>query len=139
MTDRVTPQIRSRNMQKIKAKDTAPEIAVRRYLHAHGLRYSLHRHDLPGRPDMVLAKYRTVVQVQGCFWHQHPDPDCRDARLPKSNRDYWIPKLRRTMVRDEENFDELTHRGWAVEIVWACLTDEASLAELVARIRARLP
>ncbi len=88
---------------------------------------------------MVLAKYRTVVQVQGCFWHQHPDPDCRDARVPKSNRDYWIPKLRRTMVRDAESFDELARRGWSVEIVWACQTGEASLAKLVARIRARLP
>ena len=99
VTDRISPQARSRNMQRIKAKDTTPELTVRRYFHAHGLRYSLHRYDLPGRPDMVLVKYRTVVQVQGCFWHQHPDSDCRDARIPKSNHDYWIPKLRRTMVR----------------------------------------
>ena len=139
MTDRISPQARSTIMQRIKAKDTTPELTVRRYFHAHGLRYSLHRYDLPGRPDMVLVKYRTVVQIQGCFWHQHPDPDCRDAHLPKSNHGYWIPKLRRTMVRDAESFDELTRRGWAVEIVWACQTDEASLAKLVDRIRTRYP
>ena len=128
---------RSRNMQRITAKDTKPEMAVRKYLHAQGFRYSLHRHALPGRPDIVLPKYNTVVQVQGCFWHQHPDPNCRDARLPRSNRAYWVPKLRRTAARDLESCSKLAHLGWAVEVVWACQTDDSSLAGLTERIRSR--
>ena len=126
-------------MQRIRAKNTGPEMIVRRYLHSQGLRYALHRYDLPGRPDIVLPKYQTIVQVQGCFWHQHPDPDCPDSRLPKSNQGYWIPKLRRTIIRDAANLDELTRLGWAVEVVWACETDEVSLAQLAGRIRARSP
>ena len=126
-------------MQRIKGKDTGPELLVRKYLHARGFRYSLHRSGLPGRPDIVLRRYRTVVQVQGCFWHQHPDRKCRAARLPRSNRDYWIPKLSRTVERDAQNLRALTELGWAVEVVWECRTDRFSLVQLVERIVARDP
>ena len=139
MTDSMSQPARSRNMQRITAKNTKPEMAVRKYLHSQGFRYSLHRHALPGRPDIVLPKYRTVVQVQGCFWHQHPDPECRDAHLPKSNHGYWVPKLQRTVVRDRKNRGELARLGWTVEIVWACQTNDSSLAALTNRIRSRLP
>lgn len=126
-------------MQRIRAKDTGPEMLVRKYLHARGFRYSLHRTPLPGRPDIVLRRYRTIVQVQGCFWHQHPDPSCRAARLPRSNEEYWIPKLRRTVERDAKNLLVLADMGWAVEVVWECRTDPASLAQLAERIAARGP
>ena len=139
MTDSMPRPARSRNMQRIAAKNTKPEVAVRKYLHSQGLRYSLHRHALPGRPDIVLPKYHTVVQVQGCFWHQHPDPECRDAHLQKSNHGYWIPKLQRTVVCDRKNRGELARLGWTVEIVWACQTNDSSLAALTERIRLRFP
>ena len=139
MADRISVGARSRNMQRIKGKDTGPELLVRKYLHARGFRYSLHRPGLPGRPDIVLRRHRTVVQVQGCFWHQHSDPNCRAARLPRSNRDYWIPKLCRTVERDAQNLRNLTELGWAVEVVWECRTDRFSLAQLAERIAARDP
>ena len=138
VSDSTSGFARSRNMQRITAKNTKPEMAVRKYLHSRGFRYSLHRHDLPGRPDIVLPKYRTVVQVQGCFWHQHPDPCCRDAHLPRSNGNYWVPKLRRTVLRDMENRSRLSRLGWAVEVVWACQADDLALARLTKRIRSRL-
>ena len=138
VSDSTSGVARSRNMQRITAKDTKPEMAVRKYLHSRGFRYSLHRHDLPGRPDIVLPKYRTVVQVQGCFWHQHPEPGCRDAHVPRSNGDYWVPKLRRTVLRDTENRSRLSRLGWAVEVVWACQADELALARLTERIHSRL-
>ncbi|WP_419861469.1 very short patch repair endonuclease [Candidatus Palauibacter sp.] len=133
--DRITPETRSRVMSRIRAKDTSPEMTVRRYLHARGFRFRLHRHDLPGRPDLVLPKYATVVQVYGCFWHQHPDPSCRDARLPKSNREYWIPKLERTRRRDRRNQLALEALGWNVEIIWACEISDARLEKLTDSIR----
>ena len=126
-------------MQRIRAKDTRPEMLVRKYLHARGFRYSLHRTALPGRPDIVLRRYRTVVQVQGCFWHQHADPNCRAARLPRSNQKYWIPKLRRTVERDAKNLLALVNMGWVVEVVWECQTDPVSLAQLAERIAVRAP
>ena len=136
--DRITPETRSRVMRRIRAKDTSPEMTVRRYLHARGFRFRLHRHDLPGRPDLVLPKYGTVVQVYGCFWHQHPDPSCRDARLPKSNREYWIPKLERTRRRDRRNQLALEAMGWDVEIIWACEISDDRLQQLVDSLRRRI-
>ena len=128
MTDRIPAQVRSRNMQRIKTANTAPEMTVRRYIHAHGLRYSLHRHDLPGRPDMVLPKYHTIIQVQGCFWHQHPG--CLQAHIPFDNRKYWLPKLTLNRARDERNVALLIEHGWDVTTVWECqLKDMAMTAD----------
>lgn len=126
-------------MSRIRSKDTSPERIVRSYLHARGFRYRLHRHDLPGRPDLVLPKYSTVVQVYGCFWHQHPDPNCTDAHEPRSNREYWIPKLKRTRERDHQNTRALEALGWSVEVVWACEISEDRLHRLVESIRRRVP
>lgn len=134
--DRLTPEVRSKVMSRIRAKDTSPEIAVRRYLHGCGFRYRLHRHDLPGRPDLVLPRYRTVVQVYGCFWHQHPDPACADAHHPRSNRAYWVPKLKQTRRRDLQNREKLEAMGWHVEVVWACEITDARLESLAVAIRA---
>jgi len=138
MVDRVTPRVRSEIMSRIRAKDTSPEMAVRRFLHGMGFRYGLHRNDLPGRPDLVMPKYQTVIQVYGCFWHQHPDPDCIDSRIPDSNRGYWGPKLKRNRKRDEKNREELEALGWNVEVVWACEIAEDRLARLAESIRSEI-
>ncbi|MDR3422865.1 MAG: DNA mismatch endonuclease Vsr, partial [Xanthobacteraceae bacterium] len=93
---------------------------VRRIVHRLGFRFRLHRKDLPGRPDLVFPRLRSVVFVHGCFWHRHPDPDCRLARLPKSRLDFWEPKLSANRSRDLRNQDALAAGGWRVLIVWEC-------------------
>lgn len=123
---------RSENMRRIRSKDTKPELAVRRVAHAMGFRYRLHRTDLPGKPDLVFPGRRKVVFVHGCFWHQHPDAACTDARLPKSRQEYWLPKLARNSARDRENVSALERLGWHVLTIWECeTTDRARLEQLL--------
>ena len=112
MTDTVTPRRRSEIMSNIRAKGMKPEMAVRRMVHAMGYRYRLHRRDLPGKPDLAFPARRKVIFVHGCFWHQHGDTACRIARRPKSNQDYWLPKLERTVARDSEHLVQLAELGW---------------------------
>lgn len=111
---------RSENMRRIRSKDTAPELAVRRAAYAMGYRYRLHRRDLPGSPDLVFAGRKKVVFVHGCFWHQHGD--CREGRLPRSNTEYWTSKLERNVARDRVSQATLVSSGWAVLVVWECET-----------------
>lgn len=118
MADRFSTTKRSEIMSHVRGKDTAPELQVRSWLHALGYRFRLHRKDLPGRPDIVLARYRVAVFVHGCFWHQHPG--CLKATLPKPNRERWAAKLARNVERDRENREALELAGWAVAIVWEC-------------------
>jgi DNA mismatch endonuclease (patch repair protein) len=117
MPDTVTPETRSRMMAAIKAKDTQPELAVRRGLHAMGFRYALHSNRFPGRPDMVLAKHRAVIWVNGCYWHGHP---CGAAKLPSSNESYWHPKIERTRARDLRNAEAVEAAGWRHLTIWEC-------------------
>lgn len=107
-----TTAARSANMARIRSKDTKPEMIVRSALHGLGLRFRLHVPGLPGRPDIVLPKYRTIIQVKGCFWHGHT---CVDGRIPKSNQDYWVPKLRRNKARDLAVERRLRRLGWSVQ------------------------
>lgn len=109
-------------MRAVKGKNTGPEMIVRRLVHALGYRYRLHRKDLPGKPDLVFPARRGVIFVHGCFWHQHDCP--RGARSPKSNRDYWLPKLRRNRERDAKNQARLKEEGWKVLVVWECETKD---------------
>ena len=110
-------------MRRIKSKDMKPEMMVRSIVHGMGYRYRLHRPDLPGKPDIVFGPCRKIVFVHGCFWHSHRDPDCVDGRRkPKSNLDYWLPKLTRNSVRDAENEAKLGCLGWSVMTVWECET-----------------
>lgn len=134
-TDNVDPE-RSAQMRLIRARDTKPELVVRRALHKAGLRYRLHARDLPGRPDIVFRKDRIAVFVHGCFWHQHPDPDCKKARMPKSRRDFWEPKLLGNRSRDEEVKARLNQGGWRVLEVWECQLGPSHLATLTDTIRA---
>ncbi|ABM18799.1 very short patch repair endonuclease [Pseudomonas indoloxydans] len=113
-----TPEQRSRTMRAVRSRDTKPELTVRRFLHAAGLRYLLHDRRLPGSPDLVFPKYRTVVFVHGCFWHQHPN--CAAASRPQTNTEYWSRKLTRNVERDERNRAELEASGWTVLVIWEC-------------------
>lgn len=117
MADDKTPEARSRNMASIRSSETKPEMAVRKYLFSKGFRYRKNDRRLPGKPDIVLSKYKTVVFVNGCFWHMH---GCSRSRLPKSNLDYWIPKIQRNIERDKEEHSELEKLGWNVIVVWEC-------------------
>jgi DNA mismatch endonuclease (patch repair protein) len=105
-------------MAAIRGKDTAPEVAVRRMLHGIGLRFRLHRKDLPGRPDIVLPKHRTVVLVHGCFWHRHEG--CRYTTTPKTRQEFWLDKFRSNVLRDRRNQAILEQLGWRVLVVWEC-------------------
>ena len=118
MTDTMTPEQRSRCMAAIKGKDTKPEMIVRRYLFSRGLRFRVQVRKLPGNPDIVLPKYKTVIFVNGCFWHGHEG--CKHFRLPKSNVDFWKNKIDNNIARDIRTEAELKSLGWRVLRVWEC-------------------
>lgn len=119
------PEDRSRIMRAVKGRDTKPELVVRRLTHSLGYRYRLHRKDLPGKPDLVFPSRRKVIFVHGCFWHQH---DCsRGSRSPKSNRDYWLPKLSRNKQRDLEHQAKLKKLGWDLLVIWECKMKDKSI------------
>ena len=120
MVDSVTPKRRREIMSNIRSKGMKPEMTVRQTTHAMGYRYRLHRKDLPGKPDLVFPGRQKVIFVHGCFWHQHADPACKIARRPQSNRDYWLPKLDRTVARDAEHLGRLAELGWDVLVIWEC-------------------
>ncbi|MGE4048154.1 MAG: very short patch repair endonuclease [Acetobacteraceae bacterium] len=116
----MTPDQRSALMSRIRAKDTGPELAVRRLAHSLGFRFRLHRRDLPGTPDLVFPRLKKVVLVHGCFWHHHQDPECRNAVLPKTRQEWWRTKLWATVARDARNMERLLAEGWAVLVLWEC-------------------
>ena len=128
--DRVTPEQRSENMRRIRSQGMKPEITVRRLVHRMGFRYRLHRRELPGKPDLVFPGRRKIIFVHGCFWHQHPDPECPIAHKPRSNKAYWGPKFRRNVKRDAKNIELLHQQGWSVMVVWECeIKDSRALAK----------
>ena len=118
MTDTLTTAERSRLMAKIKGKNTGPEIAVRSLLHRTGYRFRIHVASLPGKPDIVLPRYRTVVFVHGCFWHRHKG--CKAATTPKSHRKFWADKFKRNEANDKQHGRQLRRLGWRVVTVWEC-------------------
>jgi DNA mismatch endonuclease (patch repair protein) len=118
---------RSAMMARIGQKDTAPEISVRRVLHRLGYRFRLHRRDLPGTPDIVLARRHIALLVHGCFWHRHPG--CRFAYSPKSRTEFWNAKFARNVIRDHEVEQKLTTLGWHVHVIWECETGDAATLE----------
>lgn len=133
MTDVVDPATRSRMMSGIRGRDTKPEMTVRKYLHANGLRYRIAPKSLPGKPDIVLPKYRTVVFVHGCFWHRHEG--CRYAATPASNPDFWQSKFKENIARDERVRRMLVEAGWRVLVVWECEVTTRKLRWLLKSIR----
>lgn len=125
--DRVTTTVRSAIMSAVKQKNTGPEILVRQCLHRMGFRFRLHVNSMPGKPDIVLPKYRVVVFVHGCFWHGHPE--CSKSRRPSGNADYWNAKLDRNIERDANTLAEVRARGWDCLVVWQCeLRNQEELA-----------
>ena len=121
---------RSRNMAAIKSKNTKPEIAVRKMLHALGYRFRLHRKDLPGSPDIVLPKYKTVIFVHGCFWHRHEN--CKYASTPKTRKEFWETKFKVNVKRDKEIQEKIKNIGWHSVVIWECqIKDEKFLYKLI--------
>ena len=133
-SDVYPPDKRSAVMRQVKSQGTKPEMVVRRALWRLGGRYRLHRRDLPGSPDIVLPGRRLAIFVHGCFWHGHDCP--RGARVPKTNRDYWLDKVARNRARDTRTAAELAAAGWRVETIWEC--ELKSPADLEARLAALL-
>ena len=130
MTRTPVPEARSRNMAAIRSRDTKIEVRMRRALHAAGYRFRLHRRDLPGRPDIILPRYRTVVFVHGCFWHGHV---CKEARRPKSNLSYWLPKIERNMARDTKVLAKTRRLGWRAFVAREC-TIERDTSRLLTKL-----
>ena len=123
---------RSQVMARVRGRDTKPEMAVRRYLHARGLRFRLHRRDLPGRPDLVFTSRRIAVFVHGCFWHQHPG--CKRAKLPQTRADFWREKLEGNVERDAAALAELEAASWTALVVWECEIQPETLEALYEHI-----
>lgn len=133
MTDIVDPATRSRMMAGIRNRDTAPERVIRQELYRLGIRYRLHNGKLPGRPDIVISRLRTVIFVHGCFWHRHPG--CRLAYTPKSNVEFWQRKLEGNAIRDIENQARLIEMGWRVIVIWECeIRDRTAWRERLAKL-----
>lgn len=126
---------RSYNMSRIRSKDTKPEMLVRQWLHANGFRFRIHRKDLPGKPDVVLPKFRAIVMVHGCFWHAHEGNHC--FKVPSTRTDWWVEKLNRN--RDIVNQQALKEKGWRVFVIWECelkpSIQDITLEKLVAGLR----
>jgi DNA mismatch endonuclease (patch repair protein) len=129
MADEGVSDARRRNMAAIKAKNTTPELLVRRHLHAKGLRFTLHDSKLPGKPDIVLSRLRTVIHVHGCFWHHHNG--CVNSVWPKNRADFWREKISGTIKRDRRNDRALRSLGWRVVTIWEC---EAESSRNMAKI-----
>jgi DNA mismatch endonuclease (patch repair protein) len=129
--DTVNPAVRSKIMKAVGRKHTGPELAVRKALHAAGVRYSLHRDDLPGSPDIVCPKFAAVIFVHGCFWHAH---GCQLSKTPSTRSEFWRAKFLQNRRRDERNRRELLESGWRVAIVWQCATDDARLPKTTAAL-----
>ena len=130
-----TPAQRSWNMSRIRSQDTKPELLIRSFLYQYGFRFRLHEKSLPGSPDIVLPKYRTVIEIRGCFWHRHPG--CKVATTPSSNVDFWNTKFERNVARDKRNEVAISNLGWNLIVVWGCqVRDKAVLNRLPAKIKA---
>lgn len=126
MVDTLTPEQRSERMSRIHSKDTKPEIRLRQALHRLGFRYRLHGRALPGKPDIVLPRYKAVVFVHGCFWHRHEG--CKIANVPKSNTEFWVEKFDRNVLRDKEVRHGLEAAGWNVIVAWECELKNSEMA-----------
>lgn len=131
MADNHTKEVRSRNMSHIRSTNTKPEEKVRKYLFSKGFRYRKNVRSLPGCPDLVLPKYRSVIFVNGCFWHKH---DCPRFVWPSSNQEYWIPKITRNVERDAKNQQTLKEMGWHIITVWECELKKANFQETMDRL-----
>ena len=134
MVDTLTKEKRSWNMGRVRSKDTKPELQVRSLLHRNGFRFRLHKRGLPGKPDIVLVKYRTVIFVHGCFWHRHKG--CQDTTTPKTRTSFWKNKFEDNTERDKRTTKALRDTGWKVIVVWECETRKPDV--LLKRLKAQI-
>ena len=150
MTDRLTPEQRHRVMSHIRSTNTKPEVKVRQWLWQHGYRYRLNVKSVPGKPDIVMRRYRTAIFVNGCFWHGHnvdlpsvetlratslqPFPNSSCCKIPQSNQEYWVNKIRRNQERDQRNYQVLRDNGWQVIVVWECQLTPKLMEETMLRV-----
>ena len=132
--DRISPEKRRWNMSRIRSNDTKPELMVRSFLFQRGFRFRLHVKNLPGHPDIVLPKYRTVVEVRGCFWHRHPG--CKKTTTPSTHADFWQRKFTDNIARDQRIEAELRKLGWRIIVIWECEVINGSFRQ---RIEKELP
>lgn len=130
MVDTVSKQRRSEIMSAVRSKNTRPEMVVRSFLHKKGLRFRLHPSKMPGKPDLVFTKYKTVVFIHGCFWHAHQN--CPGNRIPKSNVKFWEDKILGNSRRDAENASKLLANNWRVLVIWECQINKLELLDLLA-------
>ena len=133
MADTISKERRSELMSSVRSKNSKVELLVRSLVHRMGYRFRLHRKDLPGKPDLVFPGRKKILFVHGCFWHWHSDPDCKNARMPKSRQEFWRPKLEGNRRRDRENKAKLTDLGWEVLEIWECEAREPE--EIKSRIK----
>jgi DNA mismatch endonuclease, patch repair protein len=132
MADVHSKETRSYNMSRIKGKNTKPEMLVRKFLHAHGYRYRLHDKKLPGKPDIVLPKYKTVIFVHGCFWHGHKD--CRYFVVPKTRTDWWLNKINSNITNDAKAARALKKEGWKIINLWECDLKPAKIKKTLSKL-----
>ena len=130
--DNRTKKQRSFCMKRVRSKNTTPELIVRRFLHTNSFRYSLHNKKLPGKPDLTLAKYRTVVFVNGCFWHGHRN--CKNAKTPATNKKFWIDKIEKNRARDTRCRKELKDKNWKVLTVWECQLKKDKVEQILSSL-----
>ena len=136
MSDTLTPAQRHANMAAIHSASTKPELLLRKSLWRLGFRYRVNDRRLPGKPDIVLPKYRTAIFVHGCFWHGHKD--CKNYTIPKTNTDFWTAKIARNQQRDQDTWRQLEAKGWAVIIVWECELNRSRLPETVTAVATQI-
>jgi DNA mismatch endonuclease, patch repair protein len=127
---------RSYNMSRIRSSNTKPEMLVRKFLHAHGFRYRLHVKNLPGKPDIVLPKYKTIIFIHGCFWHGHKH--CKYFTVPKTKTEWWLNKINGNIANDEKAVKELKKQGWKIIIVWGCELTSSSVEKTLAGLPGKI-
>ena len=130
--DKITPEQRHYTMSRIRGKDTKPEILVRKYLFSEGFRFRKNDKRYPGHPDIVLPKYKTVVFVNGCFWHGHEG--CKYYTIPKTNTDFWVAKVQRNQARDRSDVEKLSQMGWNVITIWECQLEKARIEQTLGKL-----
>ena len=132
MTDVHSKETRSYNMSRIRSKDTKPEMLVRKFLHKHGFRYRLHVKSLPGKPDIVLPKYRTVIFIHGCFWHGHQG--CKAAALPETRKDWWSDKIEKNITNEQKSEETLRGLDWKIITIWTCNLTKSAIADTLTQL-----
>lgn len=136
MADVHSKKVRSYNMSRIRSTDTKPEMLVRKFLHANGFRYKLHDKTLPGKPDIVLPKYNTIIFIHGCFWHGHKN--CRYFKIPRTRTQWWTDKINRNKANDEKAVKALKRDGWKVIVIWECKLKHAKIEKALSSLLSKL-